>query len=129
MKMKVKLFVMLVFTAGIMLATSCKEEIVLPTVVTGEFTAQADGSCTGYGEVTDDGNDEVTRGVVFGQLENPTIEDNYKDVAGGTGVGKYEISLGKGSFAPGFTYHVRAYAKNSLGIVYGADVTFTVPVK
>ena len=132
--MRVKLFAMLILSAGIMMATACnkeeEKEVVLPAVKTGDFTAQADGSCKGYGEVTSDGNDEaVSRGVVFGQLENPSIDENYKKIAAGTGVGKYDISLGKGSFAPGFTYHVRAYAQNSKGLVYGEDVEFTVPVK
>jgi hypothetical protein len=116
-----------------MFATSCNkdddEEVVAPTVKTGTFTAAQDGSVQGSGEVTEDGGEECYRGVVFGYQANPTLDDNYKKTESGTGVGKFDVKLGKGSFAPGFTYHVRAYATNSKGTSYGADVEFTVPVK
>jgi len=133
MKLTMKLFAMLVLATGIVIATGCSKdddkEVTLPTVKTGTFIAAQDGSVEGSGEVTDDGGEEAYRGVVFGQLENPTLEKNYKKTENGTGVGSFSVKLGKTSFAPGNTYHVRAYAKNSKGVAYGADVTFTVPVK
>jgi hypothetical protein len=133
MKVSIKLFAMLVLAAGVMFATACNkdddEEVVPPTVKTGVFTAAADGSVEGSGEVTDDGGEEAYRGIVFGYQADPTVDKNYKKTESGTGVGKFTVKLGKGSFAPGFTYHVRAYATNSKGTSYGEDLEFTVPVK
>jgi len=129
MKIRIKLIAMLVITAGIMFSTSCKkEEATLPTVTTGSFTAKADGTAKGVGNnVTDDGNADVTaRGVVYGSLKNPAIGGTGTvTISAGTGTGTFNVDLEQ--LAPKFTYHVRAYATNSEGTSYGADVEFTVP--
>ena len=128
MKLRIKLIAMLVLTAGIMFTTSCKkEEASVPTVTTGSFTAKANGTAKGSGNVTDDGGADVTaRGVVYGSLKNPTIgATGTVKVSAGAGTGSFNVDLN--TLAPKFTYHVRAYATNSEGTTYGADVEFTVP--
>jgi len=129
MKLSIKLMLMLVLTAGIMFSTACKKDEGpknKPTVKTLDFTAKANGTADGSGEVTDDGGAEITsRGVVYGSLEDPVIGDTgTKTVSAGSGTGKFDVHLSQ--LAPKFTYHVRAYATNSEGTSYGADVEFTV---
>jgi hypothetical protein len=56
---------------------------------------------------------------------NPATADSKTE--NGSGTGSYESNL-TGS-APSTTYHVRAYAKNSVGTTYGRDVAFTTKSK
>lgn len=77
------------------------------------------------GNVTSDGGAAVTeRGFVYGRTANPAI--------GGVGVAQIPVGDGTGTFMANIsgltantTYHVRAYATNSEGTSYGADVMFT----
>jgi len=133
MKMTIKLLTMLMLTS-ILVFASCEdkeeEPAVLPTVTTSDFVAQQNGSGEGGGNVTADGGADVTvRGIVISSKANPTIGDNFKKTTDGAGTGAFTSKLGKGSLAPGFTYHCRAYATNSVGTTYGADKEFSVPVK
>jgi hypothetical protein len=131
MKLRFKMVAMLVLVTGIMFATSCKkEDPTAPTVTTSDFVAQQNGSGEGGGNVTADGDADVTaRGVVIGQTPNPAVTDQTViKTTDGTGTGAFTSKLAAGKLAPGFTYHVRAYATNSEGTSYGADKTFTVPL-
>ncbi|UAY52771.1 T9SS type B sorting domain-containing protein [Ferruginibacter albus] len=97
----------------------------LPTVTTtgaGNVTAV---SATSGGNVTDDGGATVTeRGVVYSTSANPTTTDT-KVIDAATGTGSFTSNLL--SLTPSSTYHIRAYATNSVGTAYGADSTFTTP--
>ncbi len=133
MKLRLKMFAMLILASGIMIATSCSkddEDPVAPTVTTSDFVAQQNGSGEGGGNVTDDGNTDVTaRGVVIGAQPNPTVDDaTVIKTSDGSGAGVFTSKVSAGKLAPGFTYHVRAYAINSEGTSYGADKTFDVPL-
>ena len=131
MKLRMKSILMLVLASGIMIATSCKKnDPVVPTVTTSEFVAQQNGSGEGGGNVTADGDADVTvRGVVIGQTPNPVVTDaTVIKTSDGAGTGAFTSKLDAGKLAPGFTYHVRAYATNSEGTAYGADKTFDVPL-
>jgi phage baseplate assembly protein gpV len=78
------------------------------------------------GNVTDDGGNAVTsKGVCVSLTANPTIDDPNNDVKLeiGTGVGAFTDSYT--GFEPSTTYHVRAYATNGTGTVYGEDKMFT----
>ena len=100
-----------------------------PTVTTTAVSAiTSTGASTG-GNVTAAGTATVTaRGVVYSLSAGPVI--------GGGGVTQVPAAAGGlGSFssvlsglAPGTTYHVAAYATNSVGTSYGADLTFTTDV-
>ena len=69
--------------------------------------------------ITSDGNASVTsRGICWGLNSNPTISDSKTN--DGTGDGQFVSSLT--GLSAGSTYHVRAYATNSVGTAYGADL-------
>jgi hypothetical protein len=79
-------------------------------------------TATGGGNVSDDGGNAVTdRGVCWNTSTNPTTSNSHTH--DGTGEGVYESSLTGLSEAT--FYYVRAYAINSDGTTYGANVTFT----
>jgi len=94
----------------------------LPVVTTTAVTGVTKISAISGGEVTYNGGGTVSaRGLAWGTGANPTIAGTV--VAGGTGTGIFVSNLtGLTKFT---TYHVRAYATNSAGTAYGADVTFT----
>jgi len=76
------------------------------------------------GNVTADGGATVTeRGVCWGTSVNPTIDKLSNRLANGSGTGSFSATIAP--LLPGIQYHVRAYAINSAGVAYGANVTFT----
>lgn len=94
----------------------------MPVVTTTEVTAITKISAISGGAVTYDGGGTVTaKGLVWGTTANPTIAGSKID--GGTGLGAFVSNLtGLQKYT---TYHVRAYATNSVGTAYGADIQFT----
>jgi hypothetical protein len=94
----------------------------LPTVTTTAVSGISKVAAITGGEVTYDGGGTVTaRGLAWGTSANPTITD--KKIDGGTGLGAFISNLS--GLTVSTTYHVRAYATNSAGTAYGADVVFT----
>lgn len=93
----------------------------LPVVTTTAVTAVTKVSAISGGEVTYDGGGAITaRGIAFSTGANPTIAGTKID--GGNGKGMFVSNLtGLTLFT---TYHIRAYATNSVGTAYGSDVTF-----
>lgn len=95
---------------------------VAPTVLTGNISSIGITNATLGGNVSDSGTAAVTeRGVVYATIVNPTTANT-----------KVAIGLGLGTFSQNVTgllaattYHVRAYAINSVGTSYGADSVFT----
>jgi uncharacterized protein (TIGR02145 family) len=95
----------------------------LPTVTTTAVSNIAQTSATGGGNVTSDGGATVTaRGVCWSTNQNPTVGLTTKTVDG-LGTGVFTSSLT--GLTPNTTYYVRAYATNSVGTVYGNEVSFT----
>ena len=77
------------------------------------------------GNITTDGGNAITeRGLAYSTNVNPTLSDNLV-IDGETGTGLFG-GLIEG-LAMNTTYHVRAYATNSTGTVYGQDIEFTTP--
>ena len=95
----------------------------VPTVTTVAITTDITlTTATSGGDVTSNGGADVTaRGVCWKITANPTTADPKTSDA--TGSGSFTSSLT--NLLPGTEYHVRAYATNSVGTAYGADVTFT----
>jgi len=94
---------------------------VAPTVSTTAPYSVSSASALGGGNVTSDGGATVTaRGTCIGANANPTVAGT-KTTDGG-GAGGYLSTLS--GLSPNTTYHVRAYAINSVGTVYGADAEF-----
>jgi uncharacterized protein (TIGR02145 family) len=97
-------------------------QIVVPTLTTTAATAVTTTTATTGGNITADGGAAVTaRGVCYGTTANPTITGTKTSNA--TGTGAFTSSLT--GLTPNTLYHVRAYATNTAGTAYGADLTFT----
>ena len=97
-------------------------EKLLPTVTTTEVTGITCLTAVSGGEVTFDGNVEVTaRGICWSTRQNPTIEDIKTN--NGSGVGTYTYKMTNLEFNT--KYYVRAYATNEVGTSYGEEVSFT----
>jgi hypothetical protein len=94
----------------------------LPVVTTTAVTGISKTGAVSGGAVTYDGGGTVSaRGLAWGLTANPTITGSK--IEGGNGMGAFVSTLtGLQKFT---TYHVRAYATNSVGTAYGADITFT----
>jgi len=93
-----------------------------PTVTTAAVTNITATSATGGGNVTDEGATPVTeRGICWSTSHEPTTNGSH--VQNGTGTGGFSCDMT--GLVPNETYYVRAYATNSQGTVYGAEVEFT----
>ncbi|QZY54095.1 immunoglobulin-like domain-containing protein [Crassaminicella profunda] len=93
-----------------------------PTVITDTATDITPTTSKVGGNVIDHGGVEVVdRGVVYATHTNPTIADTK--VAVGAGTGTFTTNLT--GLTKNTTYYVRAYAKNAVGMSYGAQVSFT----
>ena len=93
-----------------------------PTVTTSTVSNITTTTATCGGEVTADGGAEVIeRGVCWSVSENPTTADSH--TTEGTGLGTFTSNIT--NLTASTTYHVRAYATNSVGTVYGNEVIFT----
>lgn len=96
-------------------------EVTLAIVVTNIPSPIAQTTATGQGVVSSDGGAAITeRGFVWGESPNPTIAGNKVAVAGTTGA----FSGAMTGLVPNTSYRVRAYAINSVGVAYGANVEF-----
>jgi len=94
-----------------------------PSVTTWAVTDITFFSAKSGGEVTDDGGAPVTsRGVVWSQTPNSTVDINEGITSDGEGIGSFESNLEW--LAPGSTYYVRAFAINSAGVSYGNEFSF-----
>jgi uncharacterized protein (TIGR02145 family) len=78
-------------------------------------------SAVSGGNIISQGALPVTaRGVCWGTSLNPTVSGYH--TTDGSGPGSFVSSLS--GLTPGTLYHIRAYATNSNGTVYGDDITF-----
>ena len=106
------------------LLVSCKKESPkeLPTVTIDAVTAISDNAAVCGGNITSNGNSEITaRGVCWSTYQNPTIVDfKTADGTGGSIFTSLIVQLN-----PGVTYYVRAYATNSAGTAYSAQTSFS----
>lgn len=98
------------------------DEIHLPTVTTVEVTGVTVTTASCLCHVADDGGAEVIeRGACWSTHLHPDITDFV--LAHGSGLGDYEVNLI--DLEANTTYYVRAYAKNSRGVNYGEELSFT----
>ena len=94
----------------------------LPTVITLQATNVTGTSAQCGGNIPSDGGSAITaRGICWSVSSNPTIDGDH--TTNGTGAGTFYANLY--DLQSGTTYHVRAYATNSIGTEYGNEVTFT----
>ena len=106
----------------LILFNSCKKDRpTLPTVTTTAVTEISYTNATSGGDATNDGGAPiVSKGVCWNTTANP-IASNSK-TTDGTGTGTF-TSLITG-LTTGSTYYVRAWAKTSVGISYGNEISF-----
>ncbi|MDP1621451.1 MAG: PKD domain-containing protein [Bacteroidales bacterium] len=95
----------------------------LPSVSTSTVVNNISfNSATGGGNVTNTGGSAISaRGLCWGTGINPTIAGAHT-VEPGT-LGPFVSNMT--GLQPGTTYHLRAYATNTTGTAYGADVSFS----
>ena len=92
-----------------------------PIVSTGIITEITSTTAICSGNVISDGGiADTERGICWSAFEGPTINDHF--ALCGTGIGDYVVQMT--NLMPFTIYHVRAYAKNELGINYGEQITF-----
>jgi len=95
----------------------------LPTLTTNAVTAFTATTATLGGNISNTGTPAYTeRGVVYATTQNPTTSNN-KTAITGTGSGSFSTDVT--GLTSNTTYYVRAYATNSAGTAYGAQVSFT----
>jgi parallel beta-helix repeat protein len=93
----------------------------IPTVTTLAVSEIMASGVVSGGNVSLDGGDSITdRGVCWGISANPTFLGSH--TSDGTGTGAFTSTLS--GLSGGTTYHLRAYAVNSMGTAYGSNVAF-----
>lgn len=98
-----------------------KQSSGLPSVSTDAISTITPSSAICGGDITKSGSTAVTaRGVCWSKLQNPTLSDSH--TSDGTGTGSFVSSIA--GLDSNTVYYVRAYATNSLGTAYGAQVSF-----
>lgn len=91
----------------------------LPVVTTTEPTLNGT-TVTSGGNVTNDGGFPVTvRGICYGIYPNPDLTSAYTHTTDGSGTGYFTSAI---DITVGSTLYVRAYATNTNGTAYGAQV-------
>ena len=108
--------------------TACGEELTfttepgLPSVTTNEVTEITWTSAIGGGTIQSDGGSGITeKGLCWSTSHNPDISGTHTNA--GAGLGSFSVEMT--GLTLGTTYYVRAYAKNSKGVSYGEEKTFT----
>ena len=94
-----------------------------PTVFTTVASNISASSAFAGGNVTDDGNIEVTqRGICWDTGMNPTLENNVGFSIDGSGTGTFISTMN--DLTNLTKYYYRAYAINSKGVAYGEILQF-----
>ena len=92
-----------------------------PIVVSAVPSDISNTTATSGGNITFAGTSSVTtRGVCWSTVANPTTTNSK--TTDGNGIGIFSSSIA--GLTSGITYHIRAYATNSVGTSYGDDLTF-----
>lgn len=124
--MKSQLFILFIFLGVIISCTkennddpNNQQDISLTTIPVTNIT-QSSG--TSGGTIVNAGTETiVTKGVCWGENENPTIQGNFTL----DGIGNDPFVSDLTGLSSDKTYYVKAYATTSLGTIYGNQVFFT----
>ena len=112
------------FGRSVRCVLDCSGHTYKPTVSAVTLSSTSGTTIGMTANVDSDGGADVTeRGVCWGTTSQPTISSTH--ATDGTGTGEFTVT---GSLTPGTTYYVRAYAINSEGTAYGAEVTYVAPI-
>jgi len=103
------------------------EPVTAPTVTTQAVSSIGTTTATGNGNITDTGGEDASAwGTCLAVTANPDTGDTVDAGSGAGGTGAFTTSID--SLSTPAKYHVRAYATNTEGTSYGADVTFVTHV-
>ncbi len=92
-----------------------------PNITTAAVTnITSTGAETGGNATADAGASITVKGVCWSKTVNPTTSDGK--TTDGEGVGSFDSAIT--GLSANTTYHVRAYATNSVGTAYGNDISF-----
>jgi hypothetical protein len=110
---------------SMVLVISCAKEsdkaLQLPVVTTSLITNITQNTATGGGNVLVGGGDSIlVKGICWDTLTNPALTASH--TSDGAGAGFFVSNLT--GLNPNTSYYVRAYATNSTGTSYGAQVYF-----
>ena len=96
----------------------------LAVVFTSDVTEISDSQASVAGRIDNLGNvDKILQyGHVWNKTGNPTINDSKSELGSTNKAASYKSVLS--GLNPSTTYHVRAYATNSVGTAYGEEITF-----
>lgn len=96
-------------------------------IKTADIRSQTSDSALSGGVILTDGGDSIIeRGVCWSAVDTPRAEGPNRSIDG-KGVGTFTSRLKP--LNPNTKYLVRAYAKNTQGLLYGNILTFTTPSK
>lgn len=98
-----------------------------PHLTTQTITGIDTTYATSGGQITHDGGAAITdKGLCWSSSPNPLATGAHVSCGAGNNPFNAQIQ----GLAPGTTYYLRAYAKNSVGTAYGNEISFvTKPVK
>lgn len=96
-----------------------------PTVTIETVSGVAYNSASLSGTIVSPGSSKISRyGFCWSEHEEPTIEDSFSNLGDCSAPTAFEGSAT--NLKPETTYHVRAYAENSVGLVYSErELSFT----
>lgn len=96
----------------------------LATLFTATASSITDTNAVSGGNISNSGGANITaRGIVWSTNQNPTLDNNLGSTNNGNGTGSYTSYLT--GLTASTTYYARAYATNSAGTAFGAQVSFT----
>ncbi len=94
----------------------------LPAVSTTTVTSILNATAVSGGTIISDGGESIiSKGVCWSINPHPTIANYFTNNA--SGVGNFTSNIT--GLNPSTTYYVKAYATNSVGTVYGNEISFT----
>lgn len=107
------------------LTITAGEEVGLPELTTQPVSNLTQTSVTFNGTIVNEGIPPYTeRGFVYSTSAQPSIESNLGKITSAMN-GQASFSANVSGLSSNETYYVRAYARNTIGVAYGNDVTFT----
>ncbi len=117
----------IIYAFGIMLLLlliNCKKDKKTPSLSTMPLSEITASDAVGGGEITnDEGQDILSRGLVWGTEKSPTLENNLGFSQSNSS--DYLFTSEVFDLSPGQLYYVRAFATNGDGTGYGEGVEFS----
>ena len=122
MRTKIYFIILILFLPTVIMITGCEKNV--PTISTTAVSQITDHTAVSGGDITDNGGAYVSaRGLVWNNIQGPTLETNQGITAEGEGSGAFSSKM------TGLTinteYYVRAYATNEEGTAYGEELSFS----